>query len=96
MICVLNRSSGNLNVNIFICDFSFKKLVRHEAGYAVDWERFSRSDVGRDLLYIACDLSVNELAKPRIQHENTLCKILYTQTRLAGNRDLPDLLHDAV
>jgi hypothetical protein len=43
--------------------------------------------------YIARDLSVNELAKPRVQHENT---ILHTQDRLDGNRALPDLLRDAV
>jgi cell filamentation protein len=39
---------------------------------------------------------VNELAKPHVQHENTMRKILHTQDRLEGNRALPDLLRDAV
>jgi len=75
---------------------TFTKQLAKEAGYEVDWERFGRSDVGRDLLYIARDRSVNELAKPHVQHENTIRKILHTQDRLEGNRALPDLLRDAV
>jgi len=39
---------------------TFTRQLSYEAGYVVDWERFSRSDVGRDLLYTARDLSVNE------------------------------------
>jgi cell filamentation protein len=75
---------------------TFTKQLANESGYELDWERFGRSDVGRDLLYIARDRSVNELAKPNIQHENTMRKILHTQDRLDGNRPLPDLLRDAV
>jgi len=75
---------------------TFTRQLAKQSGYEIDWERFGRSDAGRDLLYIARDLSVNELAKPHVQHENTMRKILYTQTRLGGNRDLPDLLRDAV
>lgn len=75
---------------------TFTKQLAKEAGYEVDWERFGRSDVGRDLLYIARDRSVNELAKPHVQHENTMREILNTQDRLEGNRALPDLLRDAV
>jgi cell filamentation protein len=75
---------------------TFTKQLAKEAGYDVDWERFGRSDVGRDLLYIARDRSVNELAKPHVQHENTMRKILHSQDRLEGNRALPDLLKDAV
>jgi cell filamentation protein len=75
---------------------TFTKQLANESGYEVDWERFGRSDIGRDLLYIARDLCVNDLAKPHVQHENTMRKILHTQSRLEGNRALPDLLHDAV
>jgi cell filamentation protein len=75
---------------------TFTKQLAKEAGYEVDWERFGRSDIGRDLLYIARDRSVNALAKPHVQHKNTLREILHTQDRLDGNRDLPDLLRDAV
>ena len=75
---------------------TFTQQLAKESGYELDWERFGRNAVGRDLLYIARDLSVNELAKPHVQHENTMRKILHTQGRLEGNRALPDLLRDAV
>jgi len=75
---------------------TFTAQLAREAGYDVDWERFNRSDVGRDLLYIARDRSVNELAKPYVQHENTMRKLILTRDRLDGNRDLPDLLRDAI
>lgn len=75
---------------------TFTKQLAKYSGYETNWERFGGNDVGRDLLYIARDLSVNELAKPHVQHENTKRKILHTQGRLEGNRALPDLLHDAV
>jgi cell filamentation protein len=75
---------------------TFTKQLAAAAGYEVYWERFDRSNVGRDLLYIARDRSVNELAKPHIQNANTMRQIVYTQDRLDGNRDLPDLLRDAV
>jgi cell filamentation protein len=75
---------------------TFTKQLAKEAGYEVDWERFGSSDVGRDLLYIARDRTVNDLAKPHVQHENTMRKILHSQDRLEGNRSLPDLLRDAM
>ena len=75
---------------------TFTKQLAKESGYELDWERFGRNDVGRDLLYIARDRSVNERAKPHVQHENTMRKILHTEDRLEGNRALPDLLRDAV
>jgi cell filamentation protein len=75
---------------------TFTKRLAKQAGYEVDWAQFGRSDVGRDLLYIARDLSVNELAKPNIQHENTLRKLLHTQDRLEGNRNLLMLLTNVI
>lgn len=75
---------------------TFTKQLAKESGYELDWERFGSSPAGRDLLYIARDRSVNELAKPHVQQESTMRKIIYTQDRLDGNRALPDLLRDAV
>ncbi|MEJ7137847.1 Fic family protein [Amphibiibacter pelophylacis] len=75
---------------------TFTRQLARESGYEIDWERFDRSDVGRDLLYIARDLSVNGLAAPNIQHESTKRKVQYSQDRLEGNRALPDLLCDVV
>jgi len=75
---------------------TFTRQLAREAGYQLEWERFGGSEVARDLLYIARDRSVNELAKPHVQHENTMRKIIFTRDRLDGNRDLPDLLRDVV
>jgi cell filamentation protein len=75
---------------------TFTRQLARESGYALDWERFSRSDVGRDLLYIARDRSVNELAKPHIQLEQSMRKIVRTTSQLEGNADLQTLLRDAV
>jgi cell filamentation protein len=75
---------------------TFTKQLAKESGYELDWERFSRSPTGRDLLYIARDRSVNELAKPHIQHEHSMRKIIYTVDRLEGNSDLQNLLRDSV
>lgn len=74
---------------------TFVKQLAKEAGYEVDWERFGRTNVGRDVLYIARDRSVNELAKPHVQHESTMRKILHTQDRLKDYLALPELLRDA-
>jgi cell filamentation protein len=75
---------------------TFTKQLANQAGYELDWERFGRSLAGRDILYIARDRSVNTLAKPHIQDEQTMRKIIHTTDRLEGNRDLPDLLRDAI
>nr|WP_312379724.1 Fic family protein [Delftia acidovorans] len=75
---------------------TFTRQLAREAGYEVDWARFGHSETGRDLLHIARDRSVNELAKPHVQHENTMRKILRTQDRLKVHPALPDLLRDAV
>lgn len=75
---------------------TFTQQLAKEAGYEVEWDRFGASAVGRDLLYIARDRSVNELAKPHAQNENTIRQLIYTRDRLEGNRDLPDLLRDVV
>ncbi len=75
---------------------TFTKQLAKESGYDIDWNRFASSPVGRDLLYIARDRSVNTLAKPEAKHEETVKKLIYTMDRVAGNRDLADLLRDSV
>ena len=71
-------------------------MLPQSIGYEIDWQRFSQNDIGRDLLYIARDSSVNEPTKPHVQHENTMRKILHTQDGLKGNKALVELLNDAV
>lgn len=75
---------------------TFTKQWAQACGYVLDWGRFAASAVGRDVLYIGRDLSVNAMAKPLIQDAQTMQKIVYSMDRLQGNRDLPDLLRDAI
>jgi cell filamentation protein len=75
---------------------TFTKQLARESGYEVEWEGFGQSPAGGDLLYIARDRSVNGLAMPHIQLEQSMRKISHSVDRLKGNRDLPDLLRDVV
>jgi cell filamentation protein len=75
---------------------AFTGQLAREAGHTIDWDKFSRRPTGRDLLYIARDRSVNEIAKPHIQHPDTMQKVINTLDRTQGNRALPELLRDVV
>lgn len=75
---------------------TFTRQLAKESGYELDWTRFNASEVGRDLLYIARERSVNLLAKPHIQHEQSMRKIVHSMDRLEGNKDLAGLLQDVV
>ena len=75
---------------------TFTKQLANASGYELEWERFNHGAGGRDTLYVARDKAVNALAKPEIQHENTMRKIVLSMDRLHANRDLQDLLMDAI
>ena len=75
---------------------TFTKQLAAEAGYSVHWERFNTSKFGRDVLYIARDLSVNELALKEVKNEDTRRQIVFSMDTLEGNRNLSDVLKDAV
>ena len=74
----------------------FTRQLVDESGYRLDWEQFGKSPVGRDLLYIARDRSVNKLALPHIRHAGTKRDVMMTMDQFEGNRDFPNLLRDAV
>lgn len=74
----------------------FTHQLAEASGYKLDWDQFGQIPIGRDLLYIARDLCVNELALPHIVHDVTKRDVLLTIDQLEGNRDLPDLLQDAI
>ena len=74
----------------------FTRELAEASGYTLDWERFEKTPAGRDVLYIARDRSVNELALPHIQHAGTKRDIVLSMDQLEGNRDLPNLLLDAI
>jgi len=73
----------------------FTRQLAQESGYQIAWERFA-SPAGRDLLYIARDLSVNALALPHIRHLATKRDVTFSMDMLEGNRDLADLLRDVI
>lgn len=74
----------------------FTRQLAEQSGYTLDWERFGKSPHGRDILYIARDQSVNTLALPHLQHDSTKRAVNLTMHQFEGNRDLPDLLRDAI
>lgn len=74
----------------------FTRELAEACGYNIDWNRFAASPGGRNVLYVARDLSVNELALPNLRSVETQRRVTFTQDQLAGNRNMPDLLKDAV
>jgi cell filamentation protein len=74
----------------------FSRQLAEASGYTIDWERFSKSPISRDLLYIARDRSVNELALPHLRHADTKRVIVMSLDQFEKNRDLPDLLRDVI
>ena len=74
----------------------FTRQLANEAGYILDWSRFAEGNAGRDILYIARDLSVNEIAQQIVKNADTRREIAFSLDQLSGNRNLPDLLLDAI
>jgi cell filamentation protein len=74
----------------------FTQQLAKTAGYDLDWARFTASPGGRSTLYVARDTSVNRLALPHVQSHETRRFVISTMDRLEGNRDLQDLLRDAI
>jgi len=75
---------------------TFTRQLARECGYDLDWTRLGRSPQGRDMLYIARDLSVNQLAKPHLRDFETKRNVDHTELILSGNRDLNALLPELV
>ena len=75
---------------------TFTRQLARDAGYEVSWDRFNRGEVGRDLLYIARDRSVNALAVPHIRDAGTKRHVQFTLDQFEGNPDLRTALRDAI
>lgn len=74
----------------------FTRQLAEESGYSLDWERFNKNIYGRDVLYIARDKSVNQLACPSILDPEIKRDVAFSMDALTPNRDMPDLLRDAI
>lgn len=74
----------------------FAAQLAQESGYSLEWAQFTKTSYGRDQLYLARDLGVNDIALPDVQSEASMRKILFSSTRFEENRRLPELLADAI
>ena len=75
---------------------TFTKQLAREAGFELDWERFGQSDKGRDALYVARDLAVNEIALPKMASHHAMVRVAHAIDSLSGNPSLDKLLEGAV
>lgn len=74
----------------------FTQSLANECGYNIDWDKFNNSDAGRDVLYIARDLSVCERALPNIVDKETKRDLLYTVDTFSGNKSLTGILPEVI
>jgi cell filamentation protein len=74
----------------------FTRELAEVSGYHMEWERIGTSSAGRDILYIARDVSVNRLALPHLKNDDTRIAVGNALDRLDGNRDLEDVLKTIV
>ena len=74
----------------------FTRQLAEESGYKLDWDRFNASPESRDMLYIARDLSVNDIALKHVRQEGTRRDVFYTLDTYGANQELPALLKGAV
>ena len=72
---------------------TFTRQLADTCGFELDWGRFNKSPNGRDILYVARDISVNRLALPHIRDDGIRRDVTFTLDRLEGNRDLSSLLN---
>lgn len=75
---------------------AFTRQLANESRFDLDWSRFNASEGGRNIVYVARDLSVNRLAIDRVSSDETRRRVTFTLDQFEGNRDLGDLLTDAV
>lgn len=75
---------------------TFTKQIAKESGFALNWEELNKNPAGRDILYIARDISVNKIALTQTNSEGTKRDILYTLDQIGNNRDMHSLMRDIV
>jgi cell filamentation protein len=75
---------------------TFSRQLAEAAGFDLPWHRFGASPAGRDLVYVARDISVNTLARKGATRPDTLRAIVHSLDTLHGNRSLQDLVRGAM
>ena len=66
---------------------TFTKQIAKEAGYALKWETLNKNTAGRDILYIARDISVNRIALTHVKADGIKRDIIFTLDQLGNNRE---------
>lgn len=74
---------------------TFTSQLARSSGYHLDWERFNHSAKTRDLLCIARDRAVNEIAIPRVRNDANRREMTYYTDKFAGNPGLLELIQAA-
>lgn len=67
-----------------------------EHNYHIDWERFNHTKNGRDVLYIARDLSVCEKALENVRNNDTKRDLYYTLDTFSDNKNMQRLLPEVI
>lgn len=75
--------------------FFTQDLVR-EAGFNLKWAGVNKNQVTRDMLYIARDISVYELAKDKIISKENFRDATYSYDILCGNPRLEEILKNCI
>ena len=75
---------------------TFTRQLARAAGYDLDWERFNVTPHGRDSLYVARDLSVNEIALPKMSSHRAMVGVSHAMHSLAANANLEKILEGAI
>ena len=75
---------------------TFTKQIAKESGYALEWEALNKNPAGRDILYIARDISVNKIALTLAKTDGTKRDITFTLDQLGNNRDMHELMKDII
>ncbi|WP_424196645.1 Fic family protein (plasmid) [Ampullimonas aquatilis] len=75
---------------------TFTEQIANESGFSLNWRELTKSTLGRDRLYVARDIGVNQIAMSNLHSESSFKRLLYTQDRLGQQPDLAHLLKDVI
>ncbi|GHU37385.1 hypothetical protein AGMMS50256_35260 [Betaproteobacteria bacterium] len=75
---------------------TFTRQIAKEAGYDLNWQRFNTNAHTRDLLYIARDRGVGDLAVLEIRDDSNLRAVVFCMDKYEKNPGLADLLQSTI
>ncbi|MEG6502344.1 MULTISPECIES: Fic family protein [unclassified Desulfovibrio] len=75
---------------------TFTRQLAKESGYHLEWEALNKNASGRDVLYIARDISVNKISITLAQSEGTKRDITFSLDQLGSNKDMHALVKEII